>query len=537
MREPVAITCAVHDTQQREVIEERQLAWDGPEGIVERVAVPARLTTGSPAALPALRLAPFGEPLLVTVEVSGPVEVSWLDGLDDGDGAILWPNADRATDWNASFVPDENAQSLPKEAEATFVLHRLRLKDSMRNLAAAISAGLALVGIVIAALSPSPVGLTFAAILLVAAAVAYPTLLQKLACRLRMCLPADHVRLGAVTLPPIRVEPRVERSGAAADPLIAAYCDEVIRSASVVSILGLSSPINLETGYVPAPLQVYRGAVPHTEIPDDSFSQIDNLLEADLRLKRMLGGEECAPEEAWRNHRHLVIIGQVGSGKTTILQRLSLLLAKGPTLWTTAVPVFLELHRLARRRDLSDAPLTVLKEAVVDHMTDVVLRAAAVEPEPGEAEGVESDAPPEQPAPAPRNRGEIRHEAERLVESLIQSGELTLFLDGLDEVSAPEGEEEDLVASVIRTVKEASTTWPDVRIVVTCRRASMDRYRRLPSSFVLAETVPFEQPRHRAVRARVTSPQRRREPPACWTNWATALVFAPWQARRCYWHW
>ena len=80
-----------------------------------------------------------------------------------------------------------------------------------------------------------------------------------------------------------------------------------------------------------------------------------------------------------------------------------------------------------------------------------------------------------------------------LVDRLVSASELTLFLNGLDEVSAPGDDEERLVDAVLEVIEAASDAWKGVRIVVTCRRSSTSRHRRLPASFVVGETVPFGQ--------------------------------------------
>ena len=469
MSESTAITCAIHDPEHRDGVREDRIRWNGTAGTVHSVAVPERLIAGESFTVPVLSLDASEAPVLVRTEHSGPLKVTWLDGTEESDGTIMWPEPDRVTEWNASFRSEDNELPLPTQAELRLVLYQLSTREKFKTGVLALSALLCLAGGAVAVLNPTPPGFIALAVFLIAALVVYPPVLNKLASKFRLRVPADQVQIGDILLPPIRIEPRVEWSGTAADPLVQTYCSQVIHEASTVDILGLSAPINLDSGYVPTPIQVYRGAVPHTEIPQETFSQIDALLETDLRLKRMLGGEETTPEEAWSANRHLAIIGQVGSGKTTILQRLSLLLAKGPTLWTTAVPVFVELHRFARRNGLAEQPLSALKDTISEKISDVLSRA-------------------EDAAPA----AETREAIDGIVDDLIQSGELALFLDGLDEVSA-EDNEDDLVEAVLKAIKEASVSWPDVRIVVTCRRDSRDRYRRLPSSFAVAETVPFEQ--------------------------------------------
>ena len=465
MFETTACPCRLYDPQHPQTPAHTVLNWNGLPNVVQSVGIPTRLRPGESVTLHGLTLAPMDDPVRLTFEASDDLRITWRGAQAEPTGAVLLPDARRATAWEATYSLGSISVSRPRQMHLRLSFERLMLRQwcvsGMMALAGvagivflaslvmllAVGGGWAMCGALVGALG---------------AALFNPPVVRLLCRRLGFALPTNREPLGSMALPPIQIEPVVRCSESAAHPLITEYCAQLAHEASRLHILGLAAPINLDEGYVPIMLQLRRGAGADLALLQQSYSQVDELIRTDLSLKWVLGEELLDPEEAWQRHTRLTIIGEVGSGKTTILQRLSIKLGRGPVLWTVAVPVFIELHRLARRTGLEERPLDVLKDAVVETIAGAGADEARTD------------------------------DLRRLVERLIETGELTLLLDGLDEVSGPGEEGERLLNGVLSAIGEAAEKWPQVRIVVTCRRASMDRYRRLPDAFVVAETMPFD---------------------------------------------
>lgn len=483
MLEPVACPCTIYDPRQHGTAREVTVNWTGAPGVVGALGVPARLHPRESVTVPAITLAPLSDPVKIAFEATEALAITWHQAESADAGALLRPDSRGQTVWEATFTLGSVPLSRPRQMHVRLSLQRVMLPPwfiSATKVLSGVAAGGFLVSVALITAGGGSWIAPFAALLGLCAVIAYPSVLRALSRRFEVPLPTRQEAIGSIPLPPIELEPVALRSESVEHPIVASYCERLAQERAQLQILGLSLPINLDDGYVPIPLRLIRGPEAHTFASQQRYRQVDELIESDLSLRQLLGGELLTPEEAWNRHMRLTIVGEVGAGKTTILQRLSISLARGPVLWTVTVPVVIELHALARRPGIGERPVEVLRRAVVETIR-------------GE------DAAEARTA-----------EASALVGRLIEGGELSLFFDALDEVSAPAGEEEQLVAAVVSAIAAAAEEWPHVRIVVTCRRASMDRYRRLPDSFVVAETVPFEADgiRHFVNRYFAETPQR-----------------------------
>ena len=465
MPETEAYPCYVYDPHHPEETSEAVAHWNGPRGLIEAAGVPARMRPGEPVTVRALTLSAGTAPIRVHLETPENVCVSWRDTADSGAGAMLRPAAGGPTDWEATFALADQQLARPRELKLRFLVERMVFKRPYWVASTGIAALLGVVAVVSLAwaiMGGSDAALAAGLFAAAGAAVLNPMVIRRAAQQRSWEWAMAPEPLGTLVVPMVRAEPVVRRSAAMQDPIIVKYCGQLAERMSQLTILGLASPIDLDEGFVPVTLRLRGKASLSLNVPQESFTDVDRLISSDIHLRRLLDAEAVTPEEAWAEHTRLTIVGDVGTGKTTVLQRLAVMLARGPVLWSAGMPIFLELHRVARREGLAERPLDSLQ-------------AAAVEAIVGEGAADPSD----------------RERVESLVAQLIEAGELTLLLDGLDEVSAPPGEEHRLLDTLLAAVSRAALRWPSVRIVITCRSASMDRYRRLPDTFVVAETVPF----------------------------------------------
>ncbi|EPX60882.1 hypothetical protein D187_001534 [Cystobacter fuscus DSM 2262] len=154
-----------------------------------------------------------------------------------------------------------------------------------------------------------------------------------------------------------------------------------------------------------------------------------------------------------RRHRALVVLGDPGSGKTTVLRWLAVLAAEGPLSWAEQMgtaerllPVLVSVGRLAQFRSRLGADCSVL-HALVVYLQD---------------RGVGDEA-----------------ELRPFLEGSLEAGECLLLLDGLDEIQSEER------SGVLRWLESFCARYPSNRFVVSARRVGY-------SGFALPEGVEVE---------------------------------------------
>ncbi|MFI6505215.1 NACHT domain-containing protein [Nonomuraea typhae] len=194
-----------------------------------------------------------------------------------------------------------------------------------------------------------------------------------------------------------------------------------------ITLLNRPKPLNIESLYVQLrvhdqqPLRFMH----HEELQELRGRQLDDLIELTRAREDERKAEELTPEEALARFRRIVVLGDPGAGKTTMLRYLGFKAARDGIL-----PVFVELRRLA-------------EGSVLDY---VGARWAERYGEPDAAE---------------------------LVEHALTSGAAVLLIDGLDEVQGGESSDETDAAyqRVIREIDRLAARYPAAAIAVTCRRA------------------------------------------------------------------
>ncbi|MEV1246764.1 NACHT domain-containing protein [Nonomuraea sp. NPDC049750] len=202
-----------------------------------------------------------------------------------------------------------------------------------------------------------------------------------------------------------------------------------------VSLLNLAKPLDLDKLYVQLRIhnQMPLRYVQHEEIQDlrgKDFIDLHLLTRTRQEEKK---AEPLTPEEALAKFRRIVVLGDPGAGKTTMLRYLALQAARGQLSGKACLPIFVELRRFVRME--------------VPDLLDYVDRAWA------------------------DRYGE--QDAATLADHVLTTGEGALLLDGLDEVLGGESRDaaNQIYQKVLQEIDRLAARYPNARIAVTCRRA------------------------------------------------------------------
>ncbi|MCZ4121375.1 NACHT domain-containing protein [Streptomyces sp. H39-S7] len=229
----------------------------------------------------------------------------------------------------------------------------------------------------------------------------------------------------------------------------AEYCEKLAHELSMLRILDLSRPLDLKKLYVQVRVQEQ---VPLSFLSHDTFDLVNSSVAFESKgsgsvviepvlLEFFIGHGTfsraapvtLAPMEALQRHQRIVVVGDPGAGKTTMLRHLAFVMAsQRGTAGTPDLPAYVELnHFMANEHtDLLD----YLAEFWADRYGFAGSRAH--------------------------------------LESKLTDGTAALLLDGLDEVLGGGSTEEATAAynSIVREVNRLATRFPRALIAVTCRR-------------------------------------------------------------------
>jgi HEAT repeat protein len=219
-----------------------------------------------------------------------------------------------------------------------------------------------------------------------------------------------------------------------ADQYALEYRDKLVRELRNLRILDMVRPLDLERTYVRVRIQEaqpmrYADAEEMAALAQGDPNLLFELSQDKLAEEKV---ESLLPEEALRRHRHMVVLGDPGAGKTTMLKYLCLLSAQAKLGGFPDLPVFVTLNRYAK--------------ATQENLLDFIVADVA------ERYGFLQMCP--------------------YLEQRLENGTVLLLLDGLDEVTV--GNPEEAEAAYRRTtdgVNRLATRYPKCPIVITCRRA------------------------------------------------------------------
>ncbi|HEY9602881.1 MAG TPA: NACHT domain-containing protein [Allocoleopsis sp.] len=214
-----------------------------------------------------------------------------------------------------------------------------------------------------------------------------------------------------------------------------AYRRKLIKTLPNLKILEMSSPLDLEDIYVQVRV---RQEEPLRYAKEEDMTPLAAGEPAELlrQLQRHLverATTAMPPEDALAKFRRIVVLGDPGAGKTTMLRYLALKMAKGELSNLPDLPIYVELRRFV--------------DSKMDSLLDFVALDWA------ERYGF------------PESRSYLQEH--------LEQGKAALLLDGLDEVlsgATPE-EAKDAYKRVVDEVNRLDTLFLEAPIALTCRKA------------------------------------------------------------------
>ena len=249
-----------------------------------------------------------------------------------------------------------------------------------------------------------------------------------------------------------RESERAARVQSASFATLDAYKDKLIRELKDLRILDMARPLDLEHTYVQIAIEEERSRrYPDRDDLADA-TRPDPNLDLDLQQERLAEdrGQTFTPAEALRQFRHLVVLGDPGAGKTTMLKYVCLMSAKGKAKALPDFPIFVSLNRFAKERDAD--------------LLDFISREAS------DRYGLTGGRP--------------------FIEGCLDQGGAIVLLDGLDEASVGSAEAADeAYRHTVAEINKLSTRFPKAPVVVTSRRAGWKG--QLAPTFTIAAVLDF----------------------------------------------
>ncbi|MEV0967354.1 NACHT domain-containing protein [Microtetraspora glauca] len=201
-------------------------------------------------------------------------------------------------------------------------------------------------------------------------------------------------------------------------------------------ILTISKPLKLEKIYIQ--VRVHEQEALRYERDDElnkaAKGDPADLMRLTMARRQQRSGEVMSPEEALDKYRRVVVLGDPGAGKTTMLRHLALLAAREDLRIEDSLPIFVELRHAAGTAE----PNILSYAAKLWH-----------------------------------DQYDFANAAEFL-DAELAAGRGILLLDGLDEVqSGPDAETAQQGHDrIVTEIDRLASRYPEALIAVTCRKAS-----------------------------------------------------------------
>ncbi|MDP6125137.1 MAG: HEAT repeat domain-containing protein, partial [Candidatus Latescibacteria bacterium] len=261
----------------------------------------------------------------------------------------------------------------------------------------------------------------------------------------------EHPALAVTLTPPIRdIAP-------AAQEAVEDYCARLSERLRHVRILDMGQPLDLEGTYIPARLVRVHGPESEVADPDAELDAADDPRHRDQIVDAQSTARHT-PDDVLRRSRRVVVTGDVGAGKTTMLRHLAVQMSSPNSV---GLPLYIELFEFRPPSEDEDPFVHLLRslaEPLLSEEADDSVDAVAA------------------------------YAAERLAD-----GSAAILWDGLDEISGPTDEEtQDRLEGVLRVMEAMAERFPSALMVATCRRATPERFSRLEGAFAIWQTTGFD---------------------------------------------
>ncbi|MFG1925309.1 NACHT domain-containing protein [Cryptosporangium sp. NPDC048952] len=198
------------------------------------------------------------------------------------------------------------------------------------------------------------------------------------------------------------------------------YCRDLVTTLSQLKILTMTRPLDLRRLYVTVRVREQRVL---------SYREPDT----EPGIRHGTSSASLEPRDALHRYRRIVVLGDPGAGKTTMLRHLAVELAVEHADGSPALPIYVELRRYADSS--TDDLASYLRDALRrDHGLSL---------------------------------------SEEHLDTALKDGTVVLFLDGLDEIL---GDDQDATAvgttygRVTDRISTLASRYPSIRIAVSCRR-------------------------------------------------------------------
>lgn len=232
----------------------------------------------------------------------------------------------------------------------------------------------------------------------------------------------------------------------------AAYCTRLVQELSTLRILDMSRRLELDRLYVQVRVKEQE---PLRYVREEELDQERTNAEARKESHLADAVHTYAPVDALQRYQRIVVVGDPGAGKTTMLRHLALCMAAGThaTSGLPELPAYVELFRFVQSGH------ECLLDYVAEHLAEQYGFA----------------------------------DARDYVEQKLVDGSAALLLDGLDEVLGGKSPEDAVGAyhRVTEEVNRLATRFPRALIATTCRRHGWQGG--LPQ-FQMLEALDFEWP-------------------------------------------
>jgi len=241
---------------------------------------------------------------------------------------------------------------------------------------------------------------------------------------------------------------------------VSLYRQWVVDSYGTIRILDMTETISLTDLYIPLTLSVPTESAPGGEVLQRRFLDIDDQARLDACWRRPAELSYPGPREALLEHRRVAVVGDPGAGKTTMLRNLAVRLAREQVESLPPFPIVIDLHQVGRASLSGLVPPEALLTSWAAHQIEAAIPSA---------------------------RG-----VERWLRDRLEAGAAVMLLDGLDEVAGATAGEEGPYRVVFKALTGLAASYPDVPMLVTCRRAHIGRFVTVPKGFQILETSDFE---------------------------------------------